>query len=81
LQVLQRGIELREHEDVFVRKDGSFFPVVLSSSPLKISGAITGIVVCFRDDTRSTRIIAALPLPELETVEDKGNSDHLAFLK
>jgi PAS domain S-box-containing protein len=52
LQVLQQGIELREHEDVFIRKGGSFFPVVLSSSPLKIGGAITGVVVCFRDDTK-----------------------------
>jgi len=51
-QVLQKGTELREHEDVLIRKDGGFFPVVLSSSPLKIGGAITGIVVCFRDDTR-----------------------------
>ena len=52
LQVLQKGTELREHEDVFIRKDGVFFPVVLSSSPLKIGGAITGVVVCLRDDTR-----------------------------
>jgi len=52
LQVLQKGIELREHEDVFIRKDGSFFPVVLSSSPLKTGDAITGVVVSFRDDTR-----------------------------
>jgi PAS domain S-box-containing protein len=52
LQVLQKGIELREHEEVFIRKDGSFFPVVLSSSPLKVGDAITGVVVCFRDDTK-----------------------------
>ena len=55
LQALQKGTELREHEDVFIRKDGRFFPVVLSSSPLKIGGAITGVVVCFRDDTRRRR--------------------------
>jgi PAS domain S-box-containing protein len=52
LQVLQKGIELREHEDLFIRKNGSFFPVVLSCSPLKIGDAITGVVVCFRDDTK-----------------------------
>ena len=51
LQVLQKGVELREHEDMFIRKDGSFFPVVYSASPLKTEGKTVGIVVGFRDDT------------------------------
>jgi PAS domain S-box-containing protein len=51
LQVLQKGIELREHEDLFIRKDGSFFPVVFSASPLKKGDEAIGIVVGFRDDT------------------------------
>ncbi len=33
LQVLQKGIELREHEDVFIRKDGSFFPLSTARRP------------------------------------------------
>jgi PAS domain S-box-containing protein len=52
LQVLQKGTELREHEDVFIRKDGSFFPVVFSASPLRNEGSPVGVVVCFRDDTK-----------------------------
>ena len=28
LQILQKGVELREQEDMFIRKDGRFFPVV-----------------------------------------------------
>jgi PAS domain S-box-containing protein len=51
LQILQTGVELREHEDTFIRKDGSFFPVVLSASPLKKDGTTVGIVVGVRDDT------------------------------
>ena len=51
LQVLQKGVELREQEDTFIRKDGSFFPVVYSASPLKSEGNTVGIVVGFRDDT------------------------------
>ena len=51
LQIVQGGIELREQQDVFVRKDGSFFPVVFSASPLKKGGKTVGIVVGFRDDT------------------------------
>ena len=51
LQVLQRDVELREHEDTFIRKDGSFFPVVFSASLLKKEGTAIGMVVGFRDDT------------------------------
>ena len=51
LQVLQKGVELREFEDTFIRKDGRFFPVVYSASPLKTEGETVGIVVGFRDDT------------------------------
>ena len=52
LQVLQKGVELREYADSFIRKDGSFFPVIFSASPLKSDGRTVGIVVSFRDDTR-----------------------------
>jgi PAS domain S-box-containing protein len=52
LQILQKGVELREHEDMFIRKDGSFFPVVYSASPLKRDAQTIGIVVGFRDDTQ-----------------------------
>jgi PAS domain S-box-containing protein len=51
LQIMQTGIDLREQEDVFVRKDGSFLPVVLSASPMIRDGRAVGIVVGFRDDT------------------------------
>ncbi len=51
LQVLQKGVELREFEDTFIRKDDRFFPVVYSASPLKTEGTAVGIVVGFRDDT------------------------------
>ena len=33
-QVLKEGKTLADHEDVFIRKDGTFFDVVYSSSPL-----------------------------------------------
>jgi PAS domain S-box-containing protein len=64
LQVLQTGTELREHEDIFIKKDGSFFPVVYSASPLKRDGTTVGIVVGFRDDTE--RRAAALAVRESE---------------
>jgi len=62
LLVLQKGTELREREDAFIRKDGSFFPVVFSASPLKINGAVLGVIVCFRDDTKRREAEVALQL-------------------
>jgi PAS domain S-box-containing protein len=49
-RVSKEGIELREHEDVFIRKNGEFFPVVYSASPLK-EGDNPGILIVFRDET------------------------------
>ncbi|HEU5254368.1 MAG TPA: PAS domain S-box protein [Vicinamibacterales bacterium] len=51
LNVLREGTELREHEDTFIRKDGSFVSVVFSASPLRKDQMTVGIVIGFRDDT------------------------------
>ncbi len=49
LQVLLKGTPLTDFEDVFVRKDGSFFDVQYSSSPIREDDRITGLVVVFQD--------------------------------
>jgi PAS domain S-box-containing protein len=51
-RVLRSGIEARDQDDVFIRKDGTFFPVVYSASPLRQGGKNSGLVICFRDDTK-----------------------------
>jgi len=55
LQVLREGRMMSEHQDVFIRKDGTFFDVVYSSSPLRSDNEITGLVVVFRDITERNR--------------------------
>ena len=60
LQVLQAGTVLLNHEDVFIRKDGTFFPVVYTSSPIKSNSAIVGLVVVFRDVTTRKQTEEAL---------------------
>ncbi|HYG98474.1 MAG TPA: PAS domain S-box protein [Terriglobales bacterium] len=49
VQVMKIGETYHEAEDFFVRKDGSFFPVEYTSSPLRVNGAIAGAVLSFRD--------------------------------
>jgi two-component system, NarL family, sensor histidine kinase UhpB len=60
LKAFQQGIELRDQEDVFIRKDGSFFPVIYSASPLNQEGKAAGIVVCFRDDSKRKVLMQTL---------------------
>jgi PAS domain S-box-containing protein len=60
LQVLRIGQTLTAYEDVFIRKDGTFFDVVYSSSPLRQDGSITGLVVVFRDVTARKQAEEAL---------------------
>jgi len=44
-------VHLKNHQDVFVRKDGSTFPVSCSLSPLQRDGRSAGAVLEFRDIT------------------------------
>jgi PAS domain S-box-containing protein len=60
LRVLRCGAAVREHEDLFIRKDGSFFPVVFSASAVKTESATGGVVVCFRDDAKRRQTEEAL---------------------
>jgi PAS domain S-box-containing protein len=52
LQLAKQGAELQEQQDTFIRKGGSFFPVIYSVSPLRKDGQMIGIVVGLRDDTQ-----------------------------
>src|ERR1700675_4492616 len=60
LQVLRSGAAVREHEDLFIRKDGGFLPVLFSASPVKTEAATGGVVVCFRDDAKRRQTEEAL---------------------
>src|SRR5262245_1772118 len=54
-RVLHEDEVLKDYDDVFIRKDGTFFPVVYSSSPLVSEGTVAGLVVVFRDVTQRKR--------------------------
>src|SRR4029077_5684681 len=48
-----------DHADTFIRKDGSFLPVVYSSSRIVHEGKVNGLVVVFRDVTLQKEAAAA----------------------
>jgi PAS domain S-box-containing protein len=54
-QALRQGKALTNYEDWFIHKDGTFFDVVYSSSPMRDAGDVTGSVVVFHDVTERKR--------------------------
>jgi len=44
-------VEMKDYEDIFIRKDGSFFPVICYIAPLEENGKVVGSVLDFRDVT------------------------------
>jgi PAS domain S-box-containing protein len=55
-QVLTHGQPVKNCEDVFIRKDGTFFDVIYSIAPMRdAAGQITGQVVVFSDITERKR--------------------------
>jgi PAS domain S-box-containing protein len=55
---LRDSLPLKDHRDVFVRKDGTFFPVACFLAPL--AGSAGGAVLEFRDITEDERAQEAL---------------------
>jgi PAS domain S-box-containing protein len=59
-RALPENALVRAHEDTFVRRDGTFFPVVCAASPILENGVLVGTVVEVRDVTREKEAAASL---------------------
>lgn len=64
-RALPENFDIRAHEDVFLRKDGTFIPVVCAASPIFENGTPVSTVIEVRDITEEKRIQRVL----LENVE------------
>jgi PAS domain S-box-containing protein len=58
LRVLSDGAPLTNHEDVFVRKDGTCFPVIHSAARIVLGEEVRGLVVVFQDITNRKKLEA-----------------------
>jgi len=54
-EVFRSGQALRNHEDFFIRRDGSFVPVYCSNVPILVDGVVTGAVLAVSDITERKR--------------------------
>src|SRR5919199_3570605 len=68
VRVFESGRTLRDHEDVFFRKDGTSVEVSCSQAPIVVDGKITGAVLVVRDITERKRVEKALR-EQTETLE------------
>lgn len=59
-EVLMHLRPVREIEQVFIRKDGSCFPVICTASPILEQGTLQGIVLEVRDITPRKKAMTAL---------------------
>lgn len=55
-RALPENFEVRAHEDLFFRKDGSTFPVLCAASPIFKSGRPVATVIEIRDITQKKRV-------------------------
>jgi PAS domain S-box-containing protein len=56
VRVFESGRTIRDHEDVFFRRDGSPIDVACSHSPIIVDGKITGAALVVRDITERKQI-------------------------
>ena len=65
LRIFESGQTLRDHEDVFFRRDGAPINVACSLAPIVLDGEITGAVLVVRDITERKHVEKALRQSEL----------------
>ncbi len=68
-KVMESGVPCASRDEVFVRKDGTFFPITVISSPIIEKGKIVAAVAAFRDISEEKALEKALQRShkELET--------------
>ncbi|ANC92747.1 hybrid sensor histidine kinase/response regulator [Azospirillum humicireducens] len=60
LNSVRRGEAYRSETDHFIRRDGTVFPIAITTVPLREEGRIVGSVTVFQDITESQRMLTAL---------------------
>ncbi len=76
LKTVNTGTSYRSENEVFVRKDGTTFPVALISTPLRERGNLSGCVAVFRDVTEIALTTAELKRLN-ELLEHRATTDAL----
>jgi PAS domain S-box-containing protein len=54
-RALPERVKVADHEDIFIRKSGEFFPVLVNAKPISKGGSVVGTVIEVRDLTEQKR--------------------------
>jgi PAS domain S-box-containing protein len=73
-EVLQSGASVKSEDDVFMRKDGTLFPVSYISNPIYDGGKVVGSVLSFDDITSRKRAQEELRQQHEETERAQSHS-------
>ena len=63
-RALPERFDVVDHEDVFIRKNGELFPVLVNAKPIRKDGVAAGTVIEVRDVTQQKRSAEALQASE-----------------
>jgi PAS domain S-box-containing protein len=77
-QALPAGVEVQGHADIFVRKNGTFFPVLCAAKPIHEDGKPVGTVIEVRDVTEQKQVQEALRAAKEEA--EAANRAKMEFL-
>jgi PAS domain S-box-containing protein len=78
---LPRGAEVEGYEDVFIRKNGEFFPVICAAKPIVENGMPAGTVIEVRDVTREKKAEDAILRAKEEAEQaNRAKSQFLATM-
>ncbi len=64
LNVIKTGVQFASNDEVFIRRDGTTFPISVISSPIMRDGKIVAVVAAFRDMTETKMLAEALSASE-----------------
>lgn len=80
-RALPERFDVIAHEDVFIRKNGEYFPVLVNAKPIRREGSSIGTVIEVRDVTKEKAAADALRLLALDLSEaDRRKDEFLATL-
>jgi len=77
----EKGEKCRSSDEVFIRKDGTFFPVEVTVTPIIEEESVQGAVIIFKDITERKKVEEALKASEMELLKARDELEERVNLR